>query len=64
MYSCSASFISFGIVFTVCEHEYMNISPPPNYRSSAAPGNHRYASSNLNFDRCSNIDKAACALQS
>jgi hypothetical protein len=35
IYSCSASFISF--VFTVCEHEYMNIWPP-NYRLSGAPG--------------------------
>ena len=26
------------IVFTVCEHEYMNICPPPNYRLSGAPG--------------------------
>ena len=26
-----------SIVFTVCEHEYMNVAPPPNYRSSGAP---------------------------
>ena len=27
-----------AIVFTVCEHEYMNICPPPNYRLSGVPG--------------------------
>ena len=30
IYSCSALLISFQIhCFKVCEHEYMNISPPP-----------------------------------
>ena len=37
IYSCSAQLISFeiviqilnSIVFTVCEHEYINIAPPP-----------------------------------
>ena len=37
IYSCSAQLISFEIViyilksfvFTVCEHEYMNVAPPP-----------------------------------
>ena len=24
-------FLLIAIVFTVCEHEYMNIHPPPNY---------------------------------
>ena len=37
IYSCCASLISFEIdCFTVCEHEYMNMCPPPNYRSSTA----------------------------
>ena len=46
IYSCYAQLISFeieikilkSIAFTVCEQEYMNISPPPPppYRSSAA----------------------------
>ncbi len=47
IYSCYAQLISSeieikilkSIVFTVCEQEYMNMCPPPNYRSSAASGN-------------------------
>ena len=35
IYSGSAQFLFKSIVFMVCEHEYMNISPPPpaNYRA-------------------------------
>ena len=50
IYSCSAQLISFeiviyilnSIVFTVCEHEYMNVAPPPNYRSSGAVKKTKY----------------------
>ena len=31
MYLCSALLLK-SIVFMVCEHECMNIAPPPNYR--------------------------------
>ena len=32
IYSCSTMLISFEIVvFTVCEYEYMNMSPTPTY---------------------------------
>ena len=35
-------FLLKSIFFKVCEHEYMNISPPPpHYRSSAAPAPQR-----------------------
>ena len=47
IYSCSQTVktIDFKIYVTIskeincAEHEYMNIAPPPNYRSSGAPGN-------------------------
>jgi hypothetical protein len=43
IYSCSAQLISFEIdCFTVCDHEYMNICPPPNYRYSGASGSKQF----------------------
>ena len=50
IYLCSAQLISFEIViyilksfvFTVCEHEYMNVAPPSNYRSSGAVKKTKY----------------------